>query len=226
MRVLLVEDSVRLSDTLSESLRQKNYIVEAVHDGEAGYEYASSGIYDAVVLDLMLPLMDGYEVLGRLRRDKNEVPVLILSAKSEMDDKIEGFRQGADDYMTKPFDTRELMMRLQAITRRGGRETIYLEAGNLRLDAGQCEMENIESGKKVKVSGKEMQLLEMFLRNQRQVLGKEQIAEKIWGFESNAEYNNVEVYVSFLRRKFSHLHVNAGIRAVRGVGYILEVRDD
>ena len=223
MRLLVVEDSVRLADTLAETLVKENYIVDVVHDGKTGYEHAVSGIYDLMILDVMLPQMNGYEVLARLRSEKQELPVLILTAKTELEDKITGFESGADDYVTKPFEIRELLMRIQAILRRRGvQELVNLQAGDLALDNSACEIKNVQSGRTMKIAGKEMQLLELFLLNQNQVLEKEQIATKIWGFESDAEYNNVEVYVSFLRRKFNYLHVNVRIRAVRGVGYILE----
>ena len=223
MRLLVVEDSVRLADTLAETLVKENYIVDVVHDGKTGYEHAVSGIYDLMILDVMLPQMNGYEVLARLRSEKQELPVLILTAKTELEDKITGFESGADDYVTKPFEIRELLMRIQAILRRRGvQELVNLQAGDLALDNSACEIKNVQSGRTMKIAGKEMQLLELFLLNQNQVLEKEQIATKIWGFESDAEYNNVEVYVSFLRRKFNYLQVNVRIRAVRGVGYILE----
>ena len=214
---------MRLADTLAEALIKKNYIVDVVHDGKTGYEHAVSGIYDLMILDVMLPQMNGYEVLARLRAEGQELPVLILTAKTELEDKITGFESGADDYVTKPFEIRELLMRIQAILRRRGvQELVNLQAGDLALDNSACEIKNVQSGRTMKIAGKEMQLLELFLLNQNQVLEKEQIATKIWGFESDAEYNNVEVYVSFLRRKFNYLHVNVRIRAVRGVGYILE----
>lgn len=227
MRILVVEDSLRLADTLSEALTKAGYTVDVVNDGREGYENAVSGIYDIVILDLMLPTMNGYEVLAAIRREGQEVPVLILSAKTELEDKVEGFTLGADDYVTKPFEVKELLMRIQAIVRRRGtQEIISLQAGNLELNTMACELKNSESGRSMKIAGKEMQLLEFFLLNQNQVLEKEQIATKIWGYESNAEYNNVEVYVSFLRKKFKNLHVNVGIRAVRGIGYIMEKADD
>lgn len=223
MRILVVEDNLRLADTLQEALVKENYIVDVAHDGKTGYEHAVSGIYDLMILDVMLPRMNGYEVLARLRAEGQELPVLILTAKTELEDKITGFESGADDYVTKPFELRELLMRIQAILRRRGvQELVSLKAGNLALDNSACEIKNVCTGKSMKIAGKEMQLLELFLMNQNQVLEKEQIATKIWGFESDAEYNNVEVYVSFLRRKFNYLHVNVRIRAVRGVGYILE----
>lgn len=227
MRILVVEDNVRLADTLAEALEKENYLVDMVYDGKAGYEHAASGIYDLMILDVMLPKMNGYEVLARMRAEGLELPVLILTAKTELEDKIQGFSRGADDYVTKPFEIRELLMRIQAILRRRGTlEIVNLKAGDLVLDNSACEIKNTDSGKSMKIAGKEMQLLELFLLNAGQVLEKDQIATKIWGYESDAEYNNVEVYVSFLRRKFNYLHVNVKIRAVRGVGYILEESDD
>ena len=229
MRILVVEDNLRLADTLADALRAENYMVDIANDGLQGYEDAASGIYDILILDLMLPKMNGYEVLSSLRSDGNHIPVLILSARAELDDKVQGFRVGADDYVTKPFEIEELIMRIQAITRRRISQDIdmqFLRAGDLAFDNNTCEISNINTGKSMKISGKEMQLCEFLLINQNQVLEKEQIATKIWGYDSNAEYNNVEVYISFLRRKFQHLQVNTHIRAVRGVGYILEAAND
>lgn len=229
MRILVVEDNLRLADTLADALRAENYMVDIANDGLQGYEDAASSIYDILILDLMLPKMNGYEVLSSLRSDGNHIPVLILSARSELDDKLQGFRVGADDYVTKPFEIEELIMRIQAITRRRISQDIdmqFLRAGDLAFDNNTCEISNINTGKSMKISGKEMQLCEFLLINQNQVLEKEQIATKIWGYDSNAEYNNVEVYISFLRRKFQHLQVNTRIRAVRGVGYILEAAND
>ena len=220
MRILVVEDNLRLADTLADALRAENYMVDIANDGLQGYEDAASGIYDILILDLMLPKMNGYEVLSSLRSDGNHIPVLILSARSELDDKLQGFRVGADDYVTKPFEIEELIMRIQAITRRRISQDIdmqFLRAGDLAFDNNTCEISNINTGKSMKISGKEMQLCEFLLINQNQVLEKEQIATKIWGYDSNAEYNNVEVYISFLRRKFQHLQVNTRIRAGRGV---------
>lgn len=227
MRILVVEDSVRLSDTLAEALTKENYTVDTAHDGKTGYECAVSGIYDLMILDLMLPKMDGYEVLSQLRKEGQDLPVLILSAKNDLEDKIQGFVAGADDYVTKPFEIRELLMRIQAICRRRGTQEIAsLQLGSLALNSTSCEINNLQSGKFMKIAGKELQLMEFFLRNPNQVLEKEQIATKVWGYESDAEYNNVEVYVSFLRRKLKYLHVDVRIRTVRGVGYILEEGDD
>ena len=208
MKILVIEDSVRLADTIAEALQNENYVVDTANDGQLGYEHASTGI-------------------SALRRDGDNVPVLILSAKTELDDKIQGFTTGADDYMTKPFEIRELLMRIQAISRRSHhQDTSHPVVGNLSYDPATCEICNTQTGKSVQISGKEMQLLEFFMNNCNHVLEKNQITTKIWGFDSNAEYNNVEVYVSFLRRKFHHLQVNVTLRAIRGVGYIMEVSDD
>jgi DNA-binding response OmpR family regulator len=223
----VVEDSVRLADTLAEALTKANYIVDVARDGSEGYEQIMSGIYDIVILDLMLPKKNGYEVLSAIRSEGLTVPVIILSAKNELEDKIQGFTVGADDYMTKPFEIKELLMRIQAITRRyEGQEVSCLKVGNLSLNHMSAEISNCDSGKSMQIAGKELQLMELFLRNPGQVLEKEQIATKIWGFESEAEYNHVEVYVSFLRKKLKFLQANVRIRAVRGVGYIMEVADD
>lgn len=227
VRILVVEDSLRLADTLADALAKEGYAVDVANDGITGYENAVSGIYDIIILDLMLPGKNGYEVLSEIRREGHDVPVLILSAKSELDNKVSGFELGADDYVTKPFEMRELLMRIQAIVRRRTKqEIVSLQAGNLELNTASCEICNRQSKKSMKISAKEMQLLEFLLLNKNQVLEKEQILTKVWGFDSNAEYNNVEVYVSFLRKKLKNLHINVKIRAVRGIGYILEFDDD
>ena len=216
-----------IADLEKDYLELSGFEVEIENDGTKGLERALHEEFDLFILDLMLPKMNGYEVLSALRRDGDNVPVLILSAKTEIDDKIQGFTTGADDYMTKPFEIRELLMRIQAISRRSHhQDTSHPVVGNLSYDPATCEICNTQTQKSVQVSGKEMQLLEFFMNNCNQVLEKNQITTKIWGFDSNAEYNNVEVYVSFLRRKFHHLQVNVTLRAIRGVGYIMEVSDD
>ena len=226
-KILIVEDEESIADLEKDYLELSGFEVEIENDGTKGLERALHEEFDLFILDLMLPKMNGYEVLSALRRDGDNVPVLILSAKTELDDKIQGFTTGADDYMTKPFEIRELLMRIQAISRRSHhQDTSHPVVGNLSYDPATCEICNTQTQKSVQVSGKEMQLLEFFMNNCNQVLEKNQITTKIWGFDSNAEYNNVEVYVSFLRRKFHHLQVNVTIRAIRGVGYIMEVSDD
>lgn len=223
MRILLIEDTKNLSDTLETALKKAHYLVDVAADGQTGYEYASSEIYDIVILDLMLPRLSGYEVLKKLRREDNQVPVLVLSAKSQLEDKVDAFERGADDYMTKPFEMKELLARIRTITkRRGGNDVISLRLANLELDLGTCEAKNTDTGKRIQLAGKEYQMLEVLLYNQNQVMPKEQIIEKVWGYDSDVEYNNVEVYVSFLRRKIEFIQANVRIRAIRSVGYILE----
>lgn len=223
MRILLVEDSINLADTIKEALTKNSYDVDVVHDGVSGYAHASSGIYDIVILDLILPKQDGYEVLRNLRKNHIDVPVLILSAKSTLQDKLDGFIEGADDYVTKPFEIAELLLRIRAILRRrhnpGGD---ILSFGELQLDMAKCEIMNSKTQKAMQISGKEQLLLEQFLCNPKCVLSKEQITTKVWGYDSSAEYNQVEVYISFLRKKIEFLQVHVKIRTIRGAGYILE----
>lgn len=223
MNVLLVEDSYMLADTLVSALKQEHFMVDVAYNGLDGYDMASSGIYDVAVLDLMLPQLNGYEVLKKLRQKKNSIPILVLSAKSELDDKVLAFEYGADDYLTKPFEIKELIMRILALSRRKGEvQGNVLSCGNLNLDLRTCTMTNSETQQSVQLAGKEFQLMEYFLNNQNQIISREQIIERIWGFNSNSEYNNVEVYVSFLRKKISFIHANMRIRAVRGIGYTAE----
>ena len=223
MNVLLVEDSYMLADTLVSALKQEHFMVDVAYNGLDGYDMASSGIYDAAVLDLMLPQLNGYEILKKLRQEKNSIPILVLSAKSELDDKVLAFEYGADDYLTKPFEIKELIMRILALSRRKGEvQGNVLSCGNLNLDLRTCTMTNSETQQSVQLAGKEFQLMEYFLNNQNQIISREQIIERIWGFNSNSEYNNVEVYVSFLRKKISFIHANMRIRAVRGIGYTVE----
>ena len=223
MKVLLVEDSYMLADTLASALKQEHFLVDVAHNGLDGYDMASSGVYDAAVIDLMLPQLNGYEILKKVRQDKNPLPILILSAKSELDDKILAFEYGADDYLTKPFETKELVMRILAISRRKGEvQGNILSCGNLNLDLRTCEITNSDTKQSVQLAGKEFQLMEYFLHNQNQIISSEQIIERIWGFDSNSEYNNVEVYVSFLRKKISFINANMRIRAIRGIGYTVE----
>lgn len=223
MRILIVEDSLLLADTLASQFEKEHFLVDIAHDGKRGYEYATSGIYDAAVLDLMLPEMNGFQVLKKLRKENNQLPVLVLSAKSELDDKVTAFEYGADDYLTKPFKFKELLMRIRAIVRRRSSANSYLlTCGNLNLDLNTCTIFNKDNNLSVHLSGKEFQLLEYLLSNQKQVITREQIVEKIWGYDSNAEYNSAEVYISFLRKKITYIQSNAQIRAVRGIGYTME----
>lgn len=228
MRILLIEDSVRLADTLAEILKQENFQVDIVYDGQDGYDYASTQIYDLILLDVMLPKMNGYEVLKKLRQKEVTTPVLILSAKSEQEDKIEGFLNGADDYVTKPFDVSELLLRINAILRRSKSpvSTENLSCGNLVLNTLSCELKNSETSSFLHLSKTEYQLMEELLHHQNQVLSKDQLITKVWGYDSEVEENSVEVYISFLRKKMKLLNVNAKISAKRGLGYYMEETND
>ena len=222
MRILLVEDEVRLSQALVEIFQKNKYCVDAVYTGPEGLKYAQSGIYDAIVLDIMLPGMDGITILRTLREERNDVPVLFLSAKDEIADKVKGLDCGADDYMTKPFSTDELLARVRALTRRKGEvKEDTLTFGDLTLDKNKCELQKV-GGASVKLSLKEFQIIELLFEAPHQVIKKERIIEKIWGGDSDAEYNNVEVYISFIRKKMDYLKVQTVIRTARGIGYSLE----
>ncbi len=224
MRVLIIEDEYALADVLKATLEHENYTVDIATDGEEGYEQGLTGIYDIIILDVMLPKMNGFTVLKKLREEKITSHVVMLTAKSELDDKVKGLDFGADDYMTKPFQTRELLARLRAVSRRKGElsDSRVLRFGDIELDTKAMELTNRNSGASIKLGAKEFQLLDYLMRNSSQILTREQIAEKIWGFDSDAEYNNVEVYISFLRKKINFIGASCRIKAVRGVGYIME----
>ena len=222
MRILLVEDEVRLSQALVEIFQKNRYGVDAVYTGPEGLKYAQGGIYDAIILDIMLPGMDGITILKTLREEKNQVPVLLLTAKDDINDKVKGLDCGADDYMTKPFSTDELLARIRALTRRKGdvKEDI-ITVGDLVLNKNNCELQKV-GGEAVKLSLKEFQIVDLLFENPHQIIKKERIIEKIWGGDSDAEYNNVEVYISFIRKKLETLRVSTTIRTARGIGYSLE----
>jgi len=224
MKILIVEDEWQLSDVLKVLLRQNLHEVDAVDNGVDGEDYALTGIYDAIILDIMLPGKNGLEVLRSLRRQGNSTPVLLLTAKSEAEDKINGLDYGADDYLTKPFSSGELLARLRAITRRGtefiGDE---LRAGNTVLDKNTHELSGINGT--VQLASKEYLMMDMLLVNFHQIIPKERFMEKIWGFDSEVEYNSIEVYISFVRKKLAAIGSDLQIKAVRNVGYSLEISE-
>ncbi|MBP5175845.1 MAG: response regulator transcription factor [Treponema sp.] len=222
MRILLVEDEVRLSQALVEIFQKNRYGIDAVYTGPEGLQYAQSGIYDVVILDIMLPGMDGISILRALREEKNQVPILMLTAKDEVQDRVKGLDSGADDYMTKPFSTDELLARVRALSRRKAdvKEDI-ITFGDLTLNKNNCELQKV-GGEAIKLSLKEFQIIDLLFENPHQIIKKERIIEKIWGGDSDAEYNNVEVYISFIRKKIDQLKVKTQIRTARGIGYSLE----
>ncbi len=222
MKLLLVEDEKRMAQALSEILRQEKYDVDCCYDGQSGLNSAESGVYDVIVLDVMLPKLNGFEVAQQLRREGVHTPILMLTARAEVDDKVMGLDSGADDYLTKPFMTRELLARLRALLRRNiDTPDGTLKFGDISLDSKTYELRCSTTGQSVRLSDKEWRIMEYLVANQSQILTREQLAVKIWGYESDAEYNNVEVYMSFTRKKLAFVGAETEIKAVRGVGYEL-----
>ncbi len=218
MKVLIVEDDVKLAQALGRILEESDYAVDMVHDGTTGRDWAVVGNYDAIILDVMMPGMDGYEVVREIRHANIDTPVLMLTARGSVSDKIAGLDHGADDYMTKPFSPAELMAHLRALMRRQGSvifETV--DAGDVSLKLDSHEL--VRNGKTIHLSKTEFALAKMLMSNKERILPKEMIIEKIWGIESNAADNNVEAYVSFLRKKLRYLESNARIETIRKVGY-------
>ena len=227
MRILIIEDEYSLVDAMSESLKRENYLVDICYEGNSGLDMALSGIHDIIILDLMLPNLNGLEILKSIREEKISSYVMILTAKGELDDKVIGLDRGADDYMTKPFHIRELLARIRAVSRRKGDiEDYTLSFGDLKLNLKTCDIININNEQSMTLSGKEFALMEFLFRNKNQVVNREQIAERIWGYDNDTQYNNVEVYLSFLRKKIKFLEANVRIKAIRGLGYTLEKADD
>lgn len=218
MKVLVVEDDVKLAQALGRILEESDYTVDMVHDGTTGRDWAVVGNYDAIILDVMMPGMDGYEVVREVRHANVDTPVLMLTARGSVSDKIAGLDHGADDYMTKPFSPAELMAHLRALMRRQG-SVIFesIDAGDVSLKLDSHEL--ARNGKTIHLSKTEFALAKMLMSNKERILPKEMIIEKIWGIESNAADNNVEAYVSFLRKKLRYLESNARIETIRKVGY-------
>lgn len=224
MKLLLIEDEIKLAEALSEILRLEKYIVDTFYDGITGLEAALSGIYDIVVLDVMLPGKNGFDIIKELRKSGIKTPVLMLTAKSELDDKVMGLDCGADDYLTKPFMTKELLARLRAVCRRKADiENDTLSYGDLNLHLENCMLFCEKTGLSVRLGAKEHQLLEYLFMNKGRIISREQLALKIWGYNNEAEYNNVEVYISFTRKKIAFVGSEVTIKAVRGLGYELQV---
>lgn len=222
MRILIVEDEVRLASSLQDLLELGGYSADISHDGESGLDNALTGIYDVVLLDVMLPKLDGFTVLRRMRAAGNATPVLMLTARSEVADKVEGLDCGADYYLTKPFEPQELLACIRALTRRQPelRGADLLEYGDLKLDKSAFSLSCGE--RSVRLSRKEYDMMELLMRNRDLILTKETLLLKIWGYESDAEDNNVEVYISFLRKKLVFLNSQVSISTVRKVGYFLD----
>ena len=226
MKVLIIEDEYSLADAISETLKKENFAVEIISDGEEGEYEALTNVYDIILLDVMLPNKNGFEILKVLRREKIETPIIMLTAKSEIYDKLNGLENGADDYITKPFHMKELVARIKVILKRNSKieDINVLEFGNLKLNTKTGKMTSNEN--EITINGKELKLLETLLLNRNQIINREILANKIWGYDSEAEYNNVEVYISFLRKKLKLLKSKVKIKSVRGLGYKMEEEND
>ena len=221
MRVLIVEDEARLASSLQDLLELNGYAADIAHDGESGLDNALTGIYDVILLDVMLPKLDGFSLLRRLRGEGDSTPVLMLTARDQVSDKVEGLDCGADYYLTKPFEPQELLACIRALTRRQPElhSSDVLSFGDLELDKSTFALNCQE--RSVRLSRKEYDMMELLMRNRDMVITKETLLLKIWGYESDAEDNNVEVYISFLRKKLEHLHSQVKIKTIRMVGYCL-----
>ena len=222
MRILLAEDEKRMAAALVALLKQEKYDVDHVEDGASALTALESGVYDIAVLDVMMPEMNGFEAARRARSGGVKTPILMLTAKSQLEDKVNGLDSGADDYLTKHFQTKELLARLRALGRRSASfQDGNLHFGDLTLDTSKATLNCEQTGQNVRLSEKELRILEYMFSNQGQIMTREQLAVKIWGFDNEAEYNNVEVYMSFTRKKLAFVGSNVEIKAVRGLGYEL-----
>lgn len=223
MRILIIEDEKLLAESLKTLLEAKGFEVELAFDGETGKEYALLGIYDLLILDVMMPRLDGYGVARQVRSDRITTPILMLTARSDVEDKIMGLNAGADYYLTKPFDSRELLACINALLRRQGDQINELCLGNTALDLDTCTL--ICGAKSVRLSAKEFDMMRFLLGAKNRVLSKEAILARVWGYDSSAVENHVEVYIGFLRKKLRSIDSNITIESIRRLGYHLEVDD-
>lgn len=225
MRLLITEDEQDLAEALGIFFEKNQFTVDVVYDGQSAYDYALTGNYDAIILDVMMPKMNGFDVLQRIRENGIQIPVMMLTAKAEKDDRITGFNSGADDYLPKPFEPDELICRVRAMLRRGGEyHATVLSFGDVQLDCGSNQLTCGE--KSVSLSSREFQVMELFLRNPQVVFSADRIMERVWGWDSDAEINVVWVHISNLRKKLKSIGSKVNIRANRGLGYLLEAEHD
>ena len=223
MRILIVEDEKHLADAISEIVKREKYLLDTVYDGNEGYAYASSGIYDCIILDIMLPGMSGIEILKKIRSERVDTPVLLLTAKNSVEDKVLGLDSGADDYMTKPFSTEELLARIRTLTRRRA-EIIPNELcfADIVLVTDESELKSALTGKAIRLSFKEAEIMKLLLSSPKKIISKEELIVKVWGYDSNASDNNVEAYISFLRKKLLFIGAVCQITSVKKLGYRIE----
>ena len=223
MKILVIEDEKMLADSIKSMLERKDFQVECVYDGESGKEYAELGIYDLLILDVMMPKMDGYEVARQVRKARCNTPILMLTARSDVQDRITGLNAGADYYLTKPFDSGELLASVNALLRRQAGQVNEMVFGNTSLDLETGML--MCDGKTVRLSAKEFDVMRLLLRAGKRNLSKAAVLSHVWGLESNAVENHVEVYVAMLRKKLSSIGSNVKIASIRGLGYHLEVKE-
>lgn len=223
MRILVIEDEKRLADSLKVLLESRGFTVETAYDGETGAEYADLGIYDLLILDVMMPKLNGYELARRVRAKRCAVPILMLTAKSEVVDRIEGLNAGADYYLSKPFDARELLACINALLRRQGQQVDTLTFGNTTLDIAEGSLSC--KGEHIRLSAREFDVMRFLMQSGSHNLSKEVLLSRVWGYDSNAVENHVEVYVGFLRKKLASIGSNIRIVAIRKLGYHLAVSD-
>lgn len=227
MRILIIEDEFKIADVIASRLRKENYIVDVFGNGEAGLDNALTNIYDLIILDVMLPKVDGFKILEKIRKEKINAKVIMLTAKSMIEDKLMGFNSGANDYLTKPFHIDELVARVNAQLRMDNVQVQkdHVEAGDLRLNIKNTTLTCTTTNESIEVVCKEFMLLEYLMKNKNQVLQKEQLYEKIWGLDNESESNNLEAYLSFIRKKIKIIGSNVQIKAIRGLGYKLEAEN-
>lgn len=225
MRILIIEDEFKIADVIASRLKKEQYVVDIFGDGEEGLDNALTNIYDLIILDVMLPKVNGFKILEEIRKEKVEAKVIMLTAKSMLEDKLTGFNNGANDYLTKPFHIDELIARVNAQLRANNNQIIkdYIEVGDLKLNIKTTTLSCTTTNESIEVVCKEFLLLEYLMRNANQVISKEQIYDKVWGLDNEIESNNLEAYISFIRKKIKAIGSEIQIKAVRGLGYKLEV---
>lgn len=228
MKILIIEDEYNLADAISSMLKSEKYSVDINTDGEDGLYNALSGIYDLIILDVMLPKINGFEILKKIREEKINTKIIMLTAASSIDDKMIGFNNGADDYLTKPFHMQELVARVNIQLRRNKthRNENIIEVADIKLDIKSLNLTCTKNNDSINIIGKEFQLLELLMNHPNQVISKEQIFNKIWGYDSECELNSLEAYMSFIRKKLKLIGSNVQIKALRGMGYRLETHNE
>ena len=227
MKILIIEDEYNLADAIASMLKSKKYSVEIRTNGSDGLDEALTDVYDLIILDVMLPEMNGFEVLKELKEEGIKSRVLMLTAKNTIDDKMQGFNNGADDYLTKPFHMEELLARVNVQLRKNNTvDNEVMQLGDIILNIKSMELSNKDGKNKVKIIGKEFALLELFMNNPNRVMEKEQVFLKIWGYDTECDINTLEAYISFIRKKLKLIKSKIKLKAIRNMGYVLEVEDE